>query len=105
MLGKPRPPDRGRRARDGEPFGDLGVLETLGGQQHDPRALRQRLRARAPTRPRLQLGTLFNRQLNPNSNIGWHELLMPAAQDLTHHDTSCPASDVVNAADGWPVAE
>jgi hypothetical protein len=88
VLGKPSPPRRGRGARDPQPLGDLGVLASLRGQQHDPRALRKRLRARAAPRPRLQLRPLVAGQFNPNSNIRWHKHLMPAAKDLMHQNPS-----------------
>ena len=62
MLGETRERHlRDHRPLHPEPLGDLGVLQTLGRQQHDPRALRQRLRARAPPRPRLQLRALLAR--------------------------------------------
>jgi hypothetical protein len=46
-LGKARPPRHRHVARDPESLSDLGVLEALGREQHDPRALRERLRARS----------------------------------------------------------
>ena len=54
---------------DPETISDLGVLQALGRNQHDPRALRQSLRARSTPRPRLQLTALLIRQHNLNSNF------------------------------------
>src|SRR3954467_11602203 len=66
MLGEPvTPPPRGRNV-DPETLSDLGGLEALSGGQHDPRSLRQRLRARTPPRPRLQLLALDRAELDDN---------------------------------------
>jgi hypothetical protein len=63
-----RPPFRGHLPTDPQPLGDVGVLHALGRQQHDPRALRQRLRTGWPARPRLQLRALLFAQLDDNDN-------------------------------------
>src|SRR5207237_813310 len=52
---KPRTPPRDHPPRDREPLGNLRVAEPRSGRKHDPRPLRQRLRALAPPRPCLQL--------------------------------------------------
>jgi hypothetical protein len=65
-LGDHRPPDT-------QPLGDLDVLRALGRGQHDPRPLRQRLRTRRSTRPRLKLRPFVTAQLDLNSTIGSHD--------------------------------
>ncbi len=47
------------------------VGQPLGRSQHDPAAQRQRLSARPPARPRLQLLTLTLGELNRNCNRRW----------------------------------
>jgi hypothetical protein len=88
MLGKSSAPLGGHRPVDFKALGDLGVLEPAGGQQHNPGPLRERLRTRPAPCPRLQLRALLIRQLDGNGNVGWHDHLIPAATDLTPHDTS-----------------
>jgi hypothetical protein len=77
LLSKPAAPHHRHVARDPKPLGDLGVLQAVGRKQDNPRALRERLRARSPPRPRLQLRALVIGQLNPNSNIRWHNPSCP----------------------------
>ena len=77
MLGEPIAPLGDHRTARGEPLGDLAVRQAIGGQQHDPRALRERLRGRAPPRPRLKLGALLSGQIDPDSNRRRHPPTIP----------------------------
>ena len=52
------PPGDHRRPRHADPPGDLGVGHPVGGQQHDPRSLRQTGPDRARPDPRLQQLTI-----------------------------------------------
>jgi hypothetical protein len=72
MRRKARAPRGGRVAPDPEALSDLGVAQTLGREQHDPRSQRQRLRARPATRPRLQLHAFLVSELDGNGNIRGH---------------------------------
>jgi hypothetical protein len=62
VLQKPRAPLAGHIATNPQLGGDLGVPQAVSRQQHDPRP--QRLRARAPPRPGLQLRALVVRELD-----------------------------------------
>jgi len=77
VLHKARTPLTGHIAMDSELAGDLRVVASVGRQQHDPRAQRERLRTRAPTRPRLQLATLNGRQRNRLKHRGGHDHTLP----------------------------
>src|SRR5215216_5307099 len=88
LLGEPVAPLGHHRTTDPEPLGDLGVLEPVGGREHDPRALRQRLRSRPTPRPRLKLRALLAGQRDLNSNRRRHAPTPPpAATELNDHDT------------------
>jgi hypothetical protein len=73
VLGKAIAPLAHRRVPDRQPLRDLGVLEPIGGQQHDPRAQRQRLRARRTPCPRLQPLTLSRIELDHGSHRVRHD--------------------------------
>ncbi len=81
------PAPRGRDV-DPESLGDLGVVQTVGRGQHDPRALGQRLSARTPPRPRLQLLALSLAELNHHRARIRHTPPIPATAELMHQDTS-----------------
>ena len=54
-------------------------IVAIGRSEHDPRPLRERLRALAPTRPRLQLLPLLIADKHGNRSWTWHP---PSLQQL-----------------------
>jgi hypothetical protein len=68
VLDEPGAPRGRHAARDPQSSGDLSVREPVRGQQHDPRALRQRLRTRPPPCPALQLRALVGIEHHRSSN-------------------------------------
>jgi hypothetical protein len=82
VLGKPVAPPGDHRPADGQLLGDVGVLQALRGQQHDPRALRQALRTRPPPRPRLQLLALLVAARDRQRGIARHEHLHAPLQPI-----------------------
>jgi hypothetical protein len=77
LLGEPPAPLADHRPMHPEPLGDLGVVAPVGGQQHDPRAQRERLRAGPTPRPGLQLDALVVGQLDPNRRSDRHASCLP----------------------------
>src|SRR3954468_1856237 len=93
LLGEAVAPLGHHRTTDPKPLGDLCVLDPVGGRQHDPRALRQRLRRRPAPRPRLKLHALLARQRDLNSNRRRHaHPPPPAATELNDRDTRLGAT-------------
>jgi hypothetical protein len=82
LCGKPRAPLGHHRPADCELLRDLGVRQALGRQQHDPRALRQRLRAGAPARPRLQLLALNLAEHNLHGDRIRHTAILPTCNRI-----------------------
>ena len=74
---KPPPPLRDRVAMHVQALGDLAGPQPVGDQQHDPRALRERLRGRQPPRPRLQLLALSLGELDRHDRKRWHDTTIP----------------------------
>ena len=63
-LKKTAPPARRLLLRHPHPLGDLLVLQTIGGQKHDPRPLYQPGRLGSLSGQTLQRGSLFETQFN-----------------------------------------